>query len=1114
MSNTDNNDPREEGVLQDLDGNVLDSQPSPDSAPDSEQHTSDASNPAHDDGEVLEPASKGKGKGKRKWGGALAWMARNSVAANILMLIFLIGGAFKTCDIKQEVFPEFELDLILITVVYPGASPEEVEQGVILSIEEEVRGINGVKEVRSTANEGLAAVQVELLLGEDSDQVINEIKAAVDRIQSFPEEIERPTVFMARFTNQVISFAIYGDQRPEVLKAVAERARDALLQDKRVTVMTVTGLPPLEISIEISQENLRRYGLTIEQVAALVRASSVELPGGAVKTRKGEILLRTAERRDAGVEFGDIVVRSMPDGSKVYLTDIAEIKDGFAETDQVAKYGGKRAVLVNVFRVGEQTPIEVSAAVREYLEKSRADLPEGVEVAEWLDMSEWYEGRMDLLKKNAVIGLVLVLLVLGFFLEVKLAFWVTMGIPISFVGALLFLPSTGMSINMISLFAFIVVLGMVVDDAIIVGEAIYRIRQSGVGRVEAAIKGVKEVAVPVTFAIITSIVAFSPLLFVPGVMGKFFKLIPIVVITVLLMSLVESLIILPAHLAHSKKGSGRGIFGWIDRQQQRFSRFLEWQIQRFYLPTIRAAANRRYLTLAISWAVLIGTLGIVAGGRIPFVFFPAIAGDIVTVSIEMPFGTAIEQTQKVQDRVLNASYEILEENGGVDAITRGIYSNVGSNGLIRNDPGRPPQAGTHLSEIGVYLVPIDQRDMSMEEFVRKWRQRVGEIPGLERIRFEYSTGPGSGAPVNVVLSHPDLDVLKAAASELATEVDRFDGTFDINDGFESGKEQLDLKLKPEARALGLTELELARQIRGAFFGSEAVRQQRGREELRVYVRLPRDERESEYNIEELIIRTPQGGEIPLRQAADVERGNAFTAIRRTNGRRSAAVTADVDETINNATEINGTLTSTILPDLVEKYPGLRHQLGGDALQQAEAFLSLLWGFVMAIGAMFALLAIVFRSYAQPLIVLLAIPFGMVGAVFGHLAMGYALSFMSMMGIVALAGIVVNDSLIMIVSINRFREQGMPFMEAVVQGSVIRFRPIILTSLTTFFGLAPMIFETSVQARFLIPMAISLGFGVLLATLITLLIVPAAYVAMNDLKRFWEWTWANGSSGRP
>jgi multidrug efflux pump subunit AcrB len=952
------------------------------------------------------------------------------------------------------------------------------------------------------------------LLGTDTDQVLNEVKAAVDRITSFPEDIERPTVFMPRFRNQVLSVALYGDQEPAVLKALAEKVRDGLLQNRDVTVVEVNGLPPLEISVEVSQENLRRYGLTIEQIALLVRQASIEMPGGAVKTSGGEILLRTTERRQEGQDFADIVVRSMPDGSRLRLGDIATIKDGFAETDQQALYLGKPAIMINVYRVGEQTPLEVSRAVKDFVKDYEDQLPPGVDMAIWFDMSEFYKDRMDLLLRNAVIGLILVLVVLGIFLEIRLAFWVTMGIPISFVGSFLFLPSTDVSINMISLFAFIVVLGMVVDDAIVVGEVVYRKLEDGMGRLEAAIAGVKEVAAPVVFAIITTVMAFTPMLFVPGIMGKFFRVIPIVVIMVLLISLVESLLILPAHLAHAKQSSSRGVFGFIGRQQQRFSRALARHIHRFYVPVIAFVARRRYLTMSAGLAVFLITMGLVAGGRVAWIDFPAVESDVIVAQVEMPYGTSIERTSAAQQRLLDAANQILDEHGR--HIARGLYSNVGAAGLTRNDPGMPATGGTHLAEVAIYLVSSDQRDIRTEEFVREWRRRVGEIAGIHRLKFIYDTGPASGPPVNIELNHPELDRLEAAASALASRLGDFAGVYDVDDGFEDGKEQLDLKLRPEARALGLTELDLARQIRSAFFGAEAVRQQRGRDELKVYVRLPRSERESEYNLEELIVRTPQGGEIPLHQAAEISRGYSYTTIRRINGRRAVFVTAEVDPALNNASDIMATLTTGLLPRLLEEYPGVRFDLGGDAMEMREANQSLFIGFILALLAMFALLAVAFRSYIQPVIVMLAIPFGIVGAILGHMLMGYDLSMMSTMGIVALAGVVVNDSLLMVVTINRVRDDGKPLLEAVIIGGALRFRPIILTSLTTFFGLFPMILETSVQARFLIPMAISLGFGVIFATFITLLLVPAAYMILADIaravSRIWQWfkrTW-NGA----
>lgn len=1043
------------------------------------------------------PGQKAK---KRRSTGPLAWMAKNSVAANVVMAILLIGGLFKLKDIKQEVFPEFEIDMIVVNVAYPGASPEEVEQGVILAVEENIRGIDGVKDIRGTAAEGMGVVTVELMIGADTDKALSEVKTALDRITSFPEDVERPVVFMPSFRSQVVSLVLYGDEDPRVLKILAEKARDNLLQDPRLTVVEISGLPPLEISIEVPQDNLRRYGLTLDQIAAIIRQSSVEVPGGAVKTSKGEILIRTSERRDTGREFGEIVVRSMPDGSKITLRDIAEINDGFAETDQVATYRGKRAVMVNVFRVGEQTPIEVSKAVREYVAAHADELPPGVQMATWFDTSEFYKDRIDLLLKNAFWGLILVFLVLGVFLEIRLAFWVTMGIPISFIGALVFLPSMDVSINMLSLFAFILVLGMVVDDAIVVGEAVYRWRSQGMSRMRAAIRGVREVAVPVTFAIITTVVAFMPMLFVPGIMGKFFRVIPVVVISVLVMSLFESLFILPAHLAHSKRPANRGVFGFIHHQQERFSQFLERSIHRYYEPMVSAAARRHYLTMAVGMAMLFASCGLLAGGRVNSEFFPNIDSDVIMVSIEMPYGTAIERTQDVHDRVLTSVYEVLGQHGG-DDIVKGIYANVGGAGLAQNDPGRPPSGGTHLAEVAIYLVGSDDRDITTSEFARLWRERVGEVPGVERMQFTFNTGPASGAPVDVELSHPDMERLRAAAGALAARISEFAGTYDVNDGFENGKEQLNLKLRPEARALGLTELDLARQIRSAFFGAEAVRQQRGRDEVKVYVRLPRSERDSEYNIEQLIIRTPQGGEVPLSQAADIVRDYSYTTIRRVNGRRAVSVTSEVDKTVNNAQKIQTDLMAKLLPELAKDHPGIRYAPGGDAMEMQETMGSLGQGLILALLAIFALLAIVFRSYTQPIIVMLAIPFGFVGALIGHMAMGFAISLMSMMGMVALAGVAVNDSLVLIDAINRLRrEDKLTAREAVVRAGVIRFRPILLTSLTTFFGLSPMLLETSVQARFLIPMAISLGFGVVFATFITLLIVPAAYMVVDDMGR--------------
>ncbi len=955
-------------------------------------------------------------------------------------------------------------------------------------------------------------------------------------------------VSLALARRQVVSVVVHGDASEKALRELAERVRDDLLSTGEITLVELSGVRPPEISIEVPRAELRRYGLTLGQVAERVGAASVEVPGGGVKTPGGEVLLRTAERRDHGSEFGSIVLLSRPDGSEVRIADIAQVKDAFRDTDQEAFFDGKRAAMVNVFRVGEETPLDISAIVNRYVAEHESSLPPGVQMSIWSDISEIYADRIDLLRRNANLGLLLVLGVLGLFLELRLAMWVTLGIPISFIGSLLFMPGTNASINMISLFAFIVCLGIVVDDAIVVGEAVHTKRRQGLPPLQAAIAGVREVAVPVVFAVLTTIIAFAPMLFVPGPAGKFFRLIPIVVIAVLTISLFESLFVLPAHLAHKgavvlvptaaivvglmfglpygvgyaialglgtlligavvllllgKLAQGR-LYRWVERQQQRFSHFVEWLIERTYVPVVHLALNRRYLTLCIGIALLLASLGLIAGGRVNFTFMPKVESDVIVGSLEMPYGTAVGETREVAERMVQAAQQILAEKGGEHSVGRGIFSQVGDKGSMSGGPSASVKTagGGHLAEVAVFLVPLKDRSFTSTEFAKLWRERLGEVAGARTLKFGFSTGPSAGAAVDIALSHKDLRVLEAAATRLSQRLGDYAGVYDIDNGFSPGKEQLDLKLRPSARVLGLTEVDLARQIRASFFGAEAVRQQRGRDELRVYVRLPAAERESEHDIEELLVRTPAGGEIPLGQAAEIVRGRSYTTINRKDGRRVVRVTAEVDESTGNATKIVKDVEQDVLPSILQEFDGLTYSLEGEQRSQAETMGSLGKGFLFAIIAIFALLAVAFRSYIQPLIIMGVIPFGLVGALIGHVMMGYDLSLMSLMGIVALSGVVVNDSLILVDATNGFRESGMDRREAIVAGGARRFRPILLTSLTTFFGLTPMILETSVQARFLIPMAISLGFGVLFATGITLVLVPAVYAIVDDVKRAW------------
>ncbi|MGE3634396.1 MAG: efflux RND transporter permease subunit, partial [Sandaracinaceae bacterium] len=1076
--------------------------------------------------------------------GPLAWMAKNSVAANVLMLLLIIGGLFSITRIKQEVFPEFDLDMIVINVPYPGASPEEVEQGVILPIEESVRAIDGISEVRSTASEGVGVVVMELLVGEDPDRVLADVKSAVDRITSFPTDVEEPVVSRPQFRGEVISVVIYGDASEAALRTLGERTRDGLLDDDGITTVELSGVRPLEIAIDIPQDNLRAYGMSHSDVANAIRAASLDVPAGNLRTAAGEVLLRTTERREIGAEFENIVVRMQPDGSRVTVGDLGEVTDGFREVDTAASYEGQRAVMVNVFRVGNQTPLDIAAKVQDYIAAHEADLPPGVHFATWNDRSEFYRGRIDLLVRNAYLGLILVLVCLGLFLEIRLAFWVTLGIPISFIGSLIFLPTIeGASINMISLFAFILTLGMVVDDAIVVGEAVYTRRTKGVPAMRAAIEGVKEVGGPVVFAILTTCIFFIPLLLVPGVMGKFFMQIPIVVILVLLLSLGESLLVLPSHLGHLDatkwwiwgivvlngasipvvyRFKGEVYFAqlfiegvcvllliavyWkpVHAAQQRVSRLIEWLIQKTYAPVLSRAVRSRYITLAAAVALFIGGIGIVAGGRVEWEFFPKIDSDIVSARITMPFGTPAAVTEQVQRRALDASHAAiarLQPDTG-ESVVRGRFALLGSFGAAGGGPGGSNSAsGGHVAEVAMFLQPSDQRAFSARQLAETWREILGDVPGVESLQFQSDTGGPSGSDIDFQLSHPDLPTLERAAAVLADRLREYSGVREINDGFAEGKEQLDFELRPEARARGITEQMLARQLRDAFFGAEAVRQQRGRDELRVYVRRPLSERQSLADVESMLIRTPDGGEIPLSEAAVITRGRSYTQIQRLDGRRRVNVTAGVDFGTN-ANRVQGEVQEQVIPDLLRQFPNLRVEAGGNAKRQGETMVALGYGFLMAFLAMYALLAIAFKSYVQPFIIASAIPFGFVGAVLGHAVLGYRFSLMSMMGLVALAGVVVNDSLVYVSAVNDIRrdEPNLSLVEAVSLAGVRRFRAILLTSLTTFLGLTPMILETSVGARFLIPMAISLGVGVMFATFITLLLVPSLYLIVEDVVR--------------
>ena len=1023
--------------------------------------------------------------------GLIAWMANNSVASNLLMISLVLGGLLMGSQIQQEVFPKFDLDLVTVRVPYPGASPEEVEQGIILAIEEAVDSIEGVKEVTSRASEGMAFVQVELEEGSERQKAVQDIKNAVDRLRTLPENAEEPVTALVEKEEMIMNLLVHGEEVSDHdLRNEAEKLRDRLLEEESITRVDLSAVKSFEIAIEVEMDKLRAYDLTLNQIAREVKAASSEIPGGSLKTKDGELLVRVYERKNFGIEFGEITLINNH-GTEIKLRDIAQIKDAFAESDTEASFEGRDAIELKIRRVGDQKPLEISEATKVVVESHRGGLSQNMDIFIWKDRSDIFDQRMDLLIRNGVMGLVLVLVMLGLFLEIKLAFWVTMGIPVSFLGALLLLPAVDLSINMVSMFAFLISLGIVVDDAIVVGENVYDWRDKTDSYKEAAIQGAREVSSPVFFSVFTNIIAFIPLLFVPGVSGKIFRNIPLVVIAVFLISLVESLIVLPNHLSHKSKRPNI-VFRGIHNVQQRFSKGVKNLIKSVYLPFLKKVIYCRYLTIAIAFAVLIICGAFVKSGRMGMTAMPRTESDQAVVELTMSYGTPIEQTRLFEERLLSAAKRVVEKHGGV-LMAKGIFSKI---------------EDAYKCEVAVSLSDPAIRPISTAEFVAEWREEAGVLMGCEAVSFKSDKGgPHSGPPVAIELSHKNVDVLKNASADLAGQLAEFPVVKDVNDGYLPGKVQYDFKLLAAGKRFGLTPDDVARQVRHAFYGAEALRQQRGRDEMKVLVRLPENERQSQSDIDNFMVRTPEGSFVPLMEVAERKKGRSYTEINRNQGKRTVTVTADVIPR-KQSNLVKKDFEDNIFPGLVEQYPGLTFSHSGGSKDLLESLDILVIGFSCSLFIIFAMLAISFRSYLQPLIILIAIPFGIVGAIIGHYLMGYSLSIISMMGLVALSGVVVNDSLVLIDFVNRERQRGVEVFEAVCHGAVRRFRPILLTSLTTFGGLAPMIFETSRQARFMIPMAISLGFGILFATLIALLLVPCLYLLVEDVKKGWDWIWTD------
>lgn len=1042
---------------------------------------------------------------------AIEWFARNPVAANLLLVMILAGGVLSLFTIKKEVFPEFNADTISVSVVYLGAAPEEVEEGVCVRVEEALQGLEGIKRLRSTASENVGRVLIEVEQGADTRKVLDEVKARVDAISTFPEQTEQPVIQELLFRSQVINVAVSGDADERTLKHLGERVRDEILDLPGISQVELTNVRPYEISIEVSETTLRRYNLSFDEVVQAVRRSSLDLPGGSIKTDGGEILFRTKGQAYRGKQFEDIVLRSFPDGTRLKLGEVANIVDGFEDTDQSARFDGKPAVMVQVFRVGDESALEIKDAIDTYIAKAKLRMPEGIELTMWQDDTKILKSRLDLMVRNGRAGFILVFLSLAIFLRLRLAFWVSVGLAISFLGAFWVIPYYDVSINLLSLFAFIVVLGIVVDDAIVVGENIYAHVERGESGVKAAIAGAKRVGVPVVFAVLTTVAAFSPLLSVPGNMGKFMRVIPIIVIATLLFSLLESLFILPAHLRHLKpeedsaKISNRIKRRWR-RFQDEFARRMNLFVRRFYAPSLEFALNWRYGTIAVGIATFVLTIGLAVGGWVKFNFFPNVDADNVVALLTMPQGTPAEVTAEAVQR-LEASALVLKKemtrSEDSEPMIEHILASTGEQPFrVRQQQGSGRAsasfAGAHLGEVNLQLMPSEERDLTSPEIAKRWRELTGPIPDAVELVFSYSLF-SAGEPINIQLAGSDYNQLQTAAQELKAAVGEYPGVFDVTDSYRAGKQEVKLKIKPEAESLGLTLFDLARQVRQAFYGEEAQRIQRNRDDVRVMVRYPEEERRSLSDLENMRLRVPGSAEVPFSVAAEADLGRGYAAINRTDRKRTISVTANVDDNVGNANEIMASLQKTALPAILDKYPSVSYSLEGQQREQQETMAGLFDGYLIALLLIYILLAIPFKSYSQPIIVMSAIPFGIVGAIWGHVIMGMDLTILSMFGIVALAGVVVNDSLVMVDFINRERANGLPLATAIREAGIARFRAILLTSLTTFLGLTPLLLERSLQAQFLIPMAISLGFGVIFATFITLVLVPVGYYILEDGK---------------
>ncbi|EDQ02324.1 efflux RND transporter permease subunit [Shewanella benthica] len=1032
--------------------------------------------------------------------GIIAWFAHNSVAANLLMLIIILGGLLTADTIRKQFFPQIEINWVEFNAFYPGAAPQEVEEGITMKVEEALESVQGLKRVITYSNRNSATGYFRIEDSYNPQIVLDEIKSAIDSISSFPDGMERPKVERIKLRQEVLYMSLYGDMTPRQLKVLGEKIHDELMQLPLVNITDFYGGLDYEIAIEVSRDRLREFGLTFNDVAAAVRGFSRNMSAGQIRAENGYINLRIQNQAYVGYEFENLPLITLPDGTNVLLGDIATVIDGFEEGIQYSKFNGKNSVTFFIGAANDQSITDVADVVKAYVAKKQQVLPDGLKLETWVDMTYYLEGRLDLMLDSMKTGAVLVFLMLALFLRVRLAFWVMMGLPVCFLGTLLFMPMPmlDVTVNVISLFAFILVLGIVVDDAIVMGESAHDECEQNGQSLENVIRGVKRVAMPATFGVLTTIAAFLPLTLGDGPSSAFGKAIGYIVILCLIFSLVESKLILPSHLARMKprtkvKPGSKNPLDWLRNGvnfiQGKVDKGLQYFIQNIYRPALTSAVKYRYTVIMLFISFILICAGLYAGGMIRYIGQPKIPHDFPRITFEMNVASSEKATLSAALAIEKAIYDVdkqLEEQYG-----QGMISDM-----------QVDLKGRTSAEVMTKLVDPELRPLDTFELAELWRQAMPLIPGMKSFEIQDNLfgGGRDDGDISFRLKGKDEQQLIAASNELKAKLNSLKGVGDVNDSRQSSAKEVQFKLKPQAYGLGLTLADIASQVSNSFYGLEAQRILRHGSEIKVMLRYPERERNSIAQVSEVLIVTPQGAEVPLSEVVSITVTQGVNGIRRENGNRTINVWASVDADQAEPFKLAQDIRDNFMPQLLKKYPRVQSEVSGNIQEQMDSAKTQLRDFIISMLIIYSLLAIPLKSYSQPIMIMAVIPFGVIGSVLGHMIMGIDLSALSLFGIIAAAGVVVNDSLVMVDYINKSREAGIAMKTAVLEAGCRRFRAIMLTSLTTFIGLMPIMTETSMQAKMVIPMATSLAFGVLFATVVTLMLIPCLYLAIEDIKK--------------